>query len=53
MAPPMASDALDRPRIVLADLVDELAWPDPAPEIGLVETMFDFIDVDEGRKPRY
>jgi dethiobiotin synthetase len=38
MAPPMAADALDRPRIALADLVDELGWPDPAPEVGLVET---------------
>jgi dethiobiotin synthetase len=38
MAPPMAADALDRPRIALADLVAELEWPDPGPEVGLVET---------------
>jgi dethiobiotin synthetase len=38
MAPPMAADALGRPRIGLDDLVSELAWPDPGPDVGLVET---------------
>jgi dethiobiotin synthetase len=27
MAPPMAADALGRPRITLADLIEEIAWP--------------------------
>ena len=38
MAPPMAAAVLDRSRIVLADLIGELAWPDHA-QIGLVETV--------------
>jgi dethiobiotin synthetase len=38
MAPPMAADALGRPRIALADLVGELGWSDPAADLGLVET---------------
>ncbi|MBV9950745.1 MAG: dethiobiotin synthase [Acidimicrobiia bacterium] len=38
MAPPMAADALGQAHIALADLIDELAWPDPAPAVGLVET---------------
>jgi dethiobiotin synthetase len=39
MAPPMASDALDRGRVLLADLLAEVegSWGDPAPEVGLVE----------------
>jgi dethiobiotin synthetase len=39
MAPPMAADALHRPVPTLAELVDELAWPDPVPELGWVETV--------------
>ncbi len=38
MAPPMAADALGRPRIALADLLD-LAWPDHRIDIGFVETV--------------
>jgi dethiobiotin synthetase len=38
MAPPMAADVLGRPRIALADLVAELAWPADA-EVVLVETV--------------
>lgn len=38
MAPPMAADALGRPRIALADLVAELRWPADA-EVVLVETV--------------
>jgi dethiobiotin synthetase len=38
MAPPMAADALGRGRIALADLVQELAWPAPPVDVGLVET---------------
>ena len=37
MAPPMAADALGRPPFTLADLVDEINWPDGV-EVGLVET---------------
>ncbi len=38
MAPPMAADALGRVPPALADLLGELAWPRPAPDVGLVET---------------
>jgi len=38
MAPPMAAAALDRPPIRLADLVDELAWPEPV-DVGFVEAV--------------
>lgn len=38
MAPPMAADALGRPSFTIADLVAELAWPFPAPDVALVET---------------
>jgi dethiobiotin synthetase len=38
MAPPIAADALDRPRIVLAQLIDEINWPAHA-DVGLVETV--------------
>ena len=38
MAPPIAADILGRPQIQLADLVDELAWPDDI-DVGLVETV--------------
>jgi dethiobiotin synthetase len=38
VAPPMAADALDRPRIALAQLCDELQWPARV-DVGLVETV--------------
>ena len=38
MAPPMAADVLGRPRFTIADLVEELAWPDGPVDVGLVET---------------
>lgn len=38
MAPPMAADALNRPRITLAQLIDEIRWPARA-DVGLVETV--------------
>jgi dethiobiotin synthetase len=38
MAPPMAADALGRCRFTLAELVQELTWPAPAVDVGLVET---------------
>jgi dethiobiotin synthetase len=37
-APPMAASALGLPPPTLAELVGELAWPDPAVDVGLVET---------------
>jgi len=37
MAPPMAADALGRPPFTIADLDAEVAWPVPAPDVGLVE----------------
>ena len=36
MAPPMAADALGAPPFTVADLVDELRWPDGV-DVGLVE----------------
>ncbi len=38
MAPPMAADALGRPRFIVTDLVGELVWPSPRVEVGLVES---------------
>jgi dethiobiotin synthetase len=38
MAPPMAADVLGRGRVTLGNLVQELAWPTPAVDVGLVET---------------
>jgi dethiobiotin synthetase len=38
MAPPMAAQALGLPAFTVADLVDELAWPDEQVTVGLVET---------------
>ena len=38
MAPPMAAEALGLPAFTVADLVDELAWPDEQVTLGLVET---------------
>jgi dethiobiotin synthetase len=37
-APPMAADALHRPRIAMNDLVDEISWPGGV-DIGVVETV--------------
>jgi dethiobiotin synthetase len=37
MAPPMAADALARPRITLTDLLAEIQWP-PHTDVGIVET---------------
>jgi dethiobiotin synthetase len=34
----MAADALGREQFTLAELVAELEWPDPAVEVGLVES---------------
>jgi len=36
MAPPMAAEVLGRPAFTIADLVDELAWPEGT-AVGLVE----------------
>ena len=38
MAPPMAADVLGRGRFTLGALIQELAWPAPAVDVGLVET---------------
>jgi dethiobiotin synthetase len=38
MAPPMAADALGRDPLAVADMVGELAWPEPPVDVGLVET---------------
>lgn len=38
MAPPMAAEALGLPPFSVADLVDELVWPEHAADVGLVET---------------
>jgi dethiobiotin synthetase len=38
MAPPMAANALNQPRITLAQLIDETRWPDQV-QVGLVETV--------------
>jgi dethiobiotin synthetase len=37
LAPPMAAEVLGRPAFTIAELVDELQWPDPAVDVGLVE----------------
>lgn len=37
IAPPMAADLLGRPLVVMADLVEELRWPEPVPALGIVE----------------
>ncbi len=37
MAPPMAADALGRPRPRLAELLTGLSWPTPPPQIALLE----------------
>lgn len=39
-APPMAADGLGLPSFTVADLLDELAWPDdPTADLGWVETV--------------
>lgn len=37
MAPMMAAAALGRPPVTVADLLAELAWPEPAVDVGVVE----------------
>ena len=39
MAPPMAAAALGEAPPLLADLVAELLWPTPLPDVGFVETI--------------
>jgi dethiobiotin synthetase len=36
-APPMAADFLGLPPILNSDLLDEIVWPDPPADLGLVE----------------
>jgi dethiobiotin synthetase len=38
MAPPMAADALARPAFSLEDIVSEIDWPLPSPDIAFVES---------------
>jgi dethiobiotin synthetase len=38
LAPPMAADSLGRPAFRVVELADELAWGEPAPAVGLVES---------------
>lgn len=38
MAPPMAADALARPAFTIEDLVSEIQWPLPAPDVAFVES---------------
>jgi dethiobiotin synthetase len=38
MAPPMAAEALGLPPFTIAELVEELDWPDRRVDVGLVET---------------
>ena len=37
MAPPMAAEALGLPPFTLADLIEEMVWPDHRVDVGLVE----------------
>ena len=39
MAPPMAADALARPAFSIEDLVSEIEWPLPAPDVAFVESV--------------
>lgn len=39
MAPPMAADELDRPTFSIEDLVAEIDWPLPSPDVALVESV--------------
>ena len=38
LAPPMAADLLGLPVFTVADLIDELRWPEAPVDVGLVET---------------
>lgn len=38
MAPPMAAEVLGRPAFTIADLVAEIDWPWPRPQVAVVET---------------
>lgn len=38
LAPPMAAEALGRPPFTVADLVQELRWPDEPEGVGFIET---------------
>ena len=62
MAPPMAADVLGRPVPSLRDLLDELVWPEPEPDIAWVEAVGgprspvasdgDAVDLVEALSPR-
>lgn len=39
MAPPMAAESLERPAFSIEDLVAEIDWPLPAPDVALVESV--------------
>lgn len=39
MAPPMAAEALARPAFSIEDLVAEIQWPLPAPDVAFVESV--------------
>jgi len=39
MAPPMAAALLEREPFTVAELVDEIQWPDPEPNVRWVETV--------------
>lgn len=39
MAPPMAAEALARPTFSLEDIVSEIQWPLPAPDVAFVESV--------------
>jgi dethiobiotin synthetase len=39
MAPPMAAETLGRATFTLSDLIIELAWPDPLPDVRWVESV--------------
>lgn len=39
MAPPMAADATGRPEPTIDELLGELVWPDPAVDVGWLETV--------------
>ncbi len=38
MAPPMAAQVLGRPPFTIADLVGELRWPEPEPDVAWLES---------------
>lgn len=39
VAPPMAADDLGLEPFTVAELIDELAWPEPQPDLGWIETV--------------